>query len=927
MGRSWFSRTQKLGKNIEVSSSDSNNPSNTKNSNHSGNSGNLVALNRSDQADISSSSNNPNEPSTPSYPNYSNNTGLDSVDSLAQKRRLLEPVLVADRVSEDTRRTEDLVSAGLCALGIVIVLVLSIYASATTLGMVEDVRTALNAMVQQLVFLPISVLEGLFVIVSPVWLIGTIIAQGRYRTAINALITLLITSLVGWIITLLLSHAPLYLSNSLFVVTATGTLSSVNVAYMVLAAMATLLGATQTMRSIRFTWYGIWSLLIFSVLRGTATLPGILVTVLFGLLFGLVARWIFGFGGRNAKAAELVKAVLDAGYTPKYIVRSDLATTSQPLGTWQVSEYPEALDYTTGHLNARLEATPLAANPQSFVVTRQPSNLADRHYRVWDVRGVAMDLHVIDPKNALIETLGNIWDNLRLRGMARTVSSNQKVHAEHSILAANLVLSSGVATSKPLGIANAEDSIVTLWQALPPTLPILHMERAGLYLSDAQLDQAWDQLEAAYKCGISHRDLDENNLAIDKQGDIWLLDWSQAELGGSEMAHRIDQAQLLVHFALAVGVERAVASALRTIGRAGLLLAGPFVQSAILPPRLRQRVRRQSVLDDLKEAIQKCAPSQIDAPELQPAKIQRFSVRTVALVCVGVFALVTVFGSLNFEDITAALAQANPWWILAAFLIGTLTWVGGAIPLVAFSPTQLRWKPTLLTQVASSVVTLVAPAGIGAAALNLRFLNRCKLSMPVAVSTVTLVQISQFLTSVALLAVIVAATGSSLTLDIPILTIMWVVLALITILCIALSVPKLRKWVFGLLRNYWQQIYPQLVWIIGHPRQLLLAFSGNMLMNIGYIGAFGLSVAAFGYTLNPMTLAITYLASNTLGSIIPSPGGIGPVEAALMGGLTLVGVPSAIALSASIVFRLVTFYGRVPFGWLALRQMEKRGLL
>lgn len=851
---------------------------------------------------------------------------VESPELLYAKRRLVEPATVADKFLYRVRRREDLFSALLCVAGLAIVLLLSVYAASTTLGMVEDARAVFGSLVRQLLFLPVSVLEGLFVIAAPVWLIGALVAEGRYRTVAQAVVTLLVASLLGWGLTLVLPYLPAILFSSLFVVTDSGMLNSVNVVQMALATFATVVGSSQSMRSVTFTWGGIWVLLILGVLQGTATLPGILVTVLLGRALGMLGRWIWGFSDRRAKPVDLVRAVLDAGYLPKRIVRADLPDSRQPLDLWQVFEMPGQLDYTTGQVNAKLTEAPLTAEPSSFEVTVQPSKLANRRYRLWDGRGETMDLHVIDPQNVWMSTLGDLWDNLRLRGISRAVSSSNKMPAERALLLSQMVLDAGVLTAKPLGIAEAGDSVVVLWEALPPMAPLLQAENSES-IPDALLDQAWEQLEAAYRRGITHRNLDVDNLAVDEKGEVWLLDWSQGEAGGGETAHRIDHAQMLAHLALAAGAERAVASALRVIGRENLLATGPFVQTAVLPPGLRHRLQRTGLVDELKSRIQACAPAQTANMALPAAKLQRFSARTVVMILIGVVALVTVFGSLNFEDIANAVAEANCWWILGAFGIGLLTWIGGAFPLIAFSPRRLSWRDSIMAQVAASIVNLVVPAGIGAAALNLRFLNRNQLSTPVAVATVTLVQISQFLTSVVLLVVIVASTGSALTLEIPTLAIMWVIIGLVAVLGGLLSVSKLRRWAIAQVRNYWQQVYPQLMWLVGHPKQLLLAFTGNLLMNIGYIGAFGMAVGAFGYALNPMTMAITYLVSSTVGSVIPSPGGIGPVEAALMGGLTVVGIPSAVALSAAIVFRLVTFYGRVPFGWLALRYLEKKGML
>jgi glycosyltransferase 2 family protein len=66
-----------------------------------------------------------------------------------------------------------------------------------------------------------------------------------------------------------------------------------------------------------------------------------------------------------------------------------------------------------------------------------------------------------------------------------------------------------------------------------------------------------------------------------------------------------------------------------------------------------------------------------------------------------------------------------------------------------------------------------------------------------------------------------------------------------------------------------------------------------------------------------------YLTGSTLGSIIPTPGGLGAVEAALTAGLTASGVPGAVAVSAVLLFRLLTFWLPVPVGWAAMHFLER----
>lgn len=838
--------------------------------------------------------------------------------------RLKHPVLVSDRIPERQRRLEDAAEMALAVAGIALVLLMGVYAASTTQGVEEDVRAAFDSVIRRVLFLPLSVLEALFVIIAPVALIVDLLRRAEFTTIIQTVVTGVATSLIGWGILLAFPHLPEVITSRMEVSTPTGQIISINVVFMVISAMTTVVGTMGTSKSVKFTWISIWILLFFALIRGTATLPGILITVLLGRLFGCAARWLGGFNDLRAMPVDLVEAALSVGLDPVRIVRVDLPTTDQPLETWVVTEGEQEPDYRLGQIHPPLVTNAWHQEESQVVVTAQHAQDCDRQYQMWVAGGDILEVHVLDPEDSITSLAADVWQNIRLRGTERLVSSAIKINAQREMLAAVTVADSGVRTPRPVGLADAGSSVVVFWEPLPPTISLLGLRDEGVEISDDTLDQAWQQLNDAHRRDVCHRNLDEDSLTLDSAFNVWMLNWNHADMGAKDLVHRIDCAQMLVYLSLATDVDRAIASAERQIGTAELLTVSLVLQSAVLPPKLRSRARKAGVLDKLRDRLATIAP-QVDTPE--PIKLQRFSPRTVVMTLILVIALVAVMGSLNFAAVASAIRDANVVWIVVAFLLGAVTWVGAAIPLVAFAPTKIRLWNATLAQMAASIVTLVAPAGIGPAALNLRFLNREKLSTPVAVATVTLVQISQFLTSVALLLLVVVGTGATLDFDLPTTAIIWVAATVSTLLAAALSIKKLRTWAWEKLRPSWDQVYPQLLWILGHPRQLLIAVGGNMLMNIGYIGAFGSALAAFGYSMNPLSLALTYLASSTVGSIIPTPGGIGPVEAALTAGLQVAGIPPAIALSTAVLFRLVTFYGRIPFGWVALKRMEKKGLL
>ena len=61
-----------------------------------------------------------------------------------------------------------------------------------------------------------------------------------------------------------------------------------------------------------------------------------------------------------------------------------------------------------------------------------------------------------------------------------------------------------------------------------------------------------------------------------------------------------------------------------------------------------------------------------------------------------------------------------------------------------------------------------------------------------------------------------------------------------------------------------------------------------------------------------------------LAAAAPTPGGLGAIEAALVAGLTGVGMQPGPAVSAVLLYRLATYWLPVAPGWLSWRVLQRR---
>ena len=111
------------------------------------------------------------------------------------------------------------------------------------------------------------------------------------------------------------------------------------------------------------------------------------------------------------------------------------------------------------------------------------------------------------------------------------------------------------------------------------------------------------------------------------------------------------------------------------------------------------------------------------------------------------------------------------------------------------------------------------------------------------------------------------------------------------------------------------------------PIRLGSLLGGSALITLAYAGALIASVDAFHGDLPVSAVAIVYLIGAVVQSVSPTPGGLGPAEAAYIGGLTAIGLSSERAVAAVLLFRMLTFWLPVIPGWVAMTWLQRNEAL
>jgi undecaprenyl-diphosphatase len=112
--------------------------------------------------------------------------------------------------------------------------------------------------------------------------------------------------------------------------------------------------------------------------------------------------------------------------------------------------------------------------------------------------------------------------------------------------------------------------------------------------------------------------------------------------------------------------------------------------------------------------------------------------------------------------------------------------------------------------------------------------------------------------------------------------------------------------------------------VAASPIKLALLAGGSALITLAYIGGLAASVQAFGGGAGITEIGAVYLGAALIAAASPTPGGLGAIEAALVAGLTGIGLPPGPAVSAVLTYRLATYWLPVLPGWAALRILQKR---
>lgn len=306
--------------------------------------------------------------------------------------------------------------------------------------------------------------------------------------------------------------------------------------------------------------------------------------------------------------------------------------------------------------------------------------------------------------------------------------------------------------------------------------------------------------------------------------------------------------------------------------------------------------------------------------------------RAVVLVAAGVALHLAAPALLALAGAAPRLRRIRPGWF-AVMAVTEAASLAGAWALMRVAVPGLGWRVAAASQLAGNAISRLIPAGAAVGAtVTYRIWARSGIDSARATSGLVVTSAVSTLTLLALpaAALLVAAAGVPVPRGLLVVAIGAVATAVALGALASLLIfsdraaARVQRVVAAATRAVrrkgpaeadsapWLARLHEMRSLLGRRWRSALVAS---VANWGFdIGALALALAAVGSRPRMSLVVLAYVAGAVLGMIPVTPGGLGFVEAGLLGGLALAGVPAADAVIAVLAYRIVSYWIPVVAG-------------
>jgi undecaprenyl-diphosphatase len=271
----------------------------------------------------------------------------------------------------------------------------------------------------------------------------------------------------------------------------------------------------------------------------------------------------------------------------------------------------------------------------------------------------------------------------------------------------------------------------------------------------------------------------------------------------------------------------------------------------------------------------------------------------------------------SLKESIQALKDADLRWILFGQII---FFVG--LPILAWQFLVIAIKPikfwlTYRVEMASLFVSKLFPSSLGTVALNFYYLTKKKHSNVEATAVMAINGLTSAIAYVFIIGFAIffdkgnltSTASSSSTVD-------WKMVITVCIAALFLSVFLLLiKKIRDKVKKALKDLMATLKLYQNRKKDVVLAVFLNFAGSLTSLFALWASAHAIGVDITLSESLVAYVLGNIVGGLVPTPGGIGAVEAGIYSGLVLVGVDTSSAFTVTLIYRLLTYWVPIAPGY------------
>jgi glycosyltransferase 2 family protein len=538
--------------------------------------------------------------------------------------------------------------------------------------------------------------------------------------------------------------------------------------------------------------------------------------------------------------------------------------------------------------------------------------------------GTSVTVEVIGRDATDARLFAKVWRSIWYKDSGAAISLSRTHQLEHRAYLLLLAERAGVPVSDVVtaGTGGPRDTAVLVLHE-PAGSPLTRVEPPAI--TDAVLDDAWRNLCTLHEARVAHGTMRAASVLLRADGTTAFVDFGHASADAPSERCQLDAVGLLVTTAALIGDERALAAAQRALGNDGLADLLPMLEpTALSPAARRDLLDRKALLGYLRDRGSALTGVEVD----NLTELRRVSPTTILLAAGTILGVYLLIGELAGIDWKTTFKNAEWDWVVVTALLSPLPQFTGAIAMMGAVAKTLPYRPVVMEQFANNFTGLVGGT-VATTALVIRFFQKQGLKAAVAISSGVLTSLSAVIVQTILVIIGLFVTLQDFDLSttggdhhIAGLAIAVVIVGGI-LLGLALFVPRLRKRLARMLGPQMNAARTNLSEILRTPRKAAMLFGGNLGSQLLYAMVIGAALHAYGYSLPLLQIVVINSLASVLGGMAPVPGGMGVIEAGLIGGLTAAGIPQTEAVATTFTARLFTAYLPPIWGWFALRWLRR----